>query len=216
MRRPTFVLVHGIGVSHRYFRPLVEVLAPLGHVVAGDLPGVHGGPRRVPAVHALADAVAGWFDGSACVIGQSFGCQVATDLAARRPDRVASLVLVGPTVDGFARSWFRQSVRAARQVRHEPPDLLALGARDYWRAGPRRYVGACRRSMADRIEDRLPSIGVPTAVVRGTGDRLVSADWAREVTRLLPDARLTTIDGAGHAAHWSHPAAVAATIRPAG
>jgi 2-hydroxy-6-oxonona-2,4-dienedioate hydrolase len=207
--RPTFVLVHGIGVSHRYFAPLISALAPHGDVVARDLPGVHSGPHRTPTVDALADEVAGWYEGRACVIGQSFGCQVAAALAERHPERVERLVLIGPTVDGFARSWLRQSGRAVRQVVHEPPELLALGLRDYWRAGPRRYVGACRRSMADRIEDRLPAIAAPTHVIRGSGDRLVSDAWAREVVRLLPDATLTTVEGAGHATHWTHPDVVA-------
>ena len=36
---PTFVLVHGLGVSSRYFVPLAELLSRHGRVVVFDLPG---------------------------------------------------------------------------------------------------------------------------------------------------------------------------------
>jgi pimeloyl-ACP methyl ester carboxylesterase len=41
---------------------------------------------------------------SVAVLGNSFGCQVAVELAVRHPDRVAGLVLVGPTMDPSART----------------------------------------------------------------------------------------------------------------
>ncbi|UQA91182.1 alpha/beta fold hydrolase [Streptomyces halobius] len=45
------------------------------------------------------------------LLGGSFGCQVAVVAAARHPDRIAGLVLVGPTVDPAARSFVRQLLR---------------------------------------------------------------------------------------------------------
>jgi pimeloyl-ACP methyl ester carboxylesterase len=38
------------------------------------------------------------------MLGNSFGCQIAVELAVRHPDRVAGLVLVGPTMDSSART----------------------------------------------------------------------------------------------------------------
>jgi pimeloyl-ACP methyl ester carboxylesterase len=38
-RAPSFVLVHGIGTSHRYFAPLHFALASVGETVSIDLPG---------------------------------------------------------------------------------------------------------------------------------------------------------------------------------
>jgi pimeloyl-ACP methyl ester carboxylesterase len=41
------------------------------------------------------------------VLGNSFGCQVAVELAVRHPHRVGGLVLVGPTIDPAARTAIR-------------------------------------------------------------------------------------------------------------
>src|SRR6478609_774976 len=41
---PAFVLVHGIGVSSRYFRPVAIRLAPAGSVFLVDLPGYGSAP----------------------------------------------------------------------------------------------------------------------------------------------------------------------------
>jgi pimeloyl-ACP methyl ester carboxylesterase len=50
-------------------------------------------------------------------------------------------------------------------------------------------------------------------VVRGGHDRIVSQAWAEEVARLLPHGRLVLLPPATHAAHFSHPDAVARLVR---
>jgi pimeloyl-ACP methyl ester carboxylesterase len=112
------VLVHGYGVSSRYFVPLAARLAPTVRVYAPDLPG-HGdsesadAPLSVPRLAAALDA---WMDAwdlrEAVLVGQSMGAQIATELAIRAPRRVAGLVLVAPTVDPHARS-ARQQIACA-------------------------------------------------------------------------------------------------------
>ncbi|GGL95143.1 alpha/beta fold hydrolase [Nakamurella endophytica] len=55
-----FVLVHGIGVSSRYFRRLAAVLARTDPVVTVDLPGFGSTPKppRVLSVPELAEVLA--------------------------------------------------------------------------------------------------------------------------------------------------------------
>src|SRR4051794_8431531 len=61
---PTFVLVHGLGMSHRYLARLHASLARAGTVHSVDLPGFGGlrRPRRALPVEDLAIALAAALD----------------------------------------------------------------------------------------------------------------------------------------------------------
>src|SRR4051795_10355879 len=90
---PVFVLVHGIGVSSRYFERLVPALAEEGRVIAVDLPGFGKArplrPRLGLSIEEFADSVAQTLDGlglgAAVVVGHSMGTQGAASLARPRP-----------------------------------------------------------------------------------------------------------------------------------
>src|SRR3954470_4052954 len=108
---PTIVLVHGVAVSNRYLLPLAERLAPRARVYVPDLPGYGLSDHplgRDMTVTELADALLTWMDRIELerphFLGNSFGCQVIADLAARHPNRVDRIVFQGPTVDPHARS----------------------------------------------------------------------------------------------------------------
>src|SRR5690606_34929841 len=85
----------------------------------------------------------------------------------------------------------------AQDLAIESPRVLALGAREYLRAGPnlRRKM---RAMLVHRPEDTYPRVRVPALVLRGEHDRVVPEDWARRAAALLPDARFTQIEGHGH------------------
>ncbi|MEU0722531.1 alpha/beta hydrolase [Streptomyces lavendulocolor] len=118
------VCVHGAGVSSREFRPFIQILGGRQDAWTVDLPGfgASGGPPHPLNLHALADALAEWLTTVApdkvVLLGGSFGCQVAVDTAVRHPDRIAGLVLVGPTVDPAARGFTRRTTtrRLPRRV----------------------------------------------------------------------------------------------------
>lgn len=57
---PTFVRVHGLGMSGRYMMPTAELLAARGTVFVPDLPsfGGSGKPATVLTISALADGLA--------------------------------------------------------------------------------------------------------------------------------------------------------------
>jgi len=93
------------------------------------------------------------------VLGNSFGCQVAVDLAMRHPDRVGGLVLVGPTMDPTARTAPRQILRWLGDTAREDPLQLPILVRDVHDAGPRRVVGTLAHALRDPIEDKLPWSG---------------------------------------------------------
>jgi 2-hydroxy-6-oxonona-2,4-dienedioate hydrolase len=215
----TIVLVHGIGVSSRYLVPTAKRLAPDFEALAPDLPGFGRSPappRRV-GLGGLADVLARWLErlhlASSVVLANSFGCQVVTELAVRRPEQVSALVLVGPTIDRQARTFSRQLGRLARDTFREPISLWPLIAYDYALFAARGGMPLVGEMLADRLEDRLPHVAQPALVVRGSHDAIVPQGWAEEVAALLPRGRLHVVDGAPHAVNYADPDALAALVR---
>src|SRR4029453_7065120 len=109
---PVARLVPGLGLDGAAWRPTVESLPPAwsrGLDVA-LLPGYAERAARRTDLRpvALAELLLDrWCpaDRQVVLVGHSASCQVVAEAARRRPDRVAGLVLVGPTTDPRARSW---------------------------------------------------------------------------------------------------------------
>jgi 2-hydroxy-6-oxonona-2,4-dienedioate hydrolase len=215
------VLVHGIGVSSRYLVPLGEVLAPDFDVYVPDMPGFGRSdkPRDAPDVPAMARFLASIINAAsidrALFAGNSFGCQILAEFALGHPERMIGLVLQGPTIDPYARSALRQIVRWLRDGPREPRGihLIFTLARDYLDCGFRRPVQLFRYALSDPIEDKLPLIRVPTVVVRGSRDSIVSQQWAEKAAESLPDGRLVVIPGAAHTINFGAPLELARIVR---
>jgi len=212
---PVLVMVHGIGVSSRYFLPTAARLAERCNVYAPDLPGFgFSAPLGLrPTVRRLADAFEAWLDAADlkvpdAVVANSFGCQVVADFAARRPERVARLVLVGPTIDRRARSLGRQAARLALDSVREPVGLLALETIDYVQHLRKSGIGAFVEMIRDPLERNLSLVRAPTLVVRGDRDPIVPRTWAEEVAATLPRGRLVEVAGAAHAVNYNAPDAL--------
>jgi 2-hydroxy-6-oxonona-2,4-dienedioate hydrolase len=217
---PTVVLVHGVIASSRYLLPTAVRLASYGRVYVPDLPGygASGKPARALEVPELADSLVAWMRRlhleRATFVGNSFGCQVVADLAARHPACVDRAVLFGPTVDPSARSMLHLGLRLLWDAPRERLSLLPIQGRDLVKLGPARAHGAVQAMLRDRIEDKLPLVNAPTLVVRGGRDPLVSDRWVQEIVRLLPAGSLVTIPDAPHAANYSAPNRLMQAIRP--
>ena len=60
---------------------------------------------------------------------------------------------------------------------------------------------------------RMPNIVVPTAIVAGSGDRIVSPSiHAEHAVRDIAGATLTILPGRGHSPHWTDPEVVVAAV----
>ncbi|HUG15243.1 MAG TPA: alpha/beta hydrolase [Thermomicrobiales bacterium] len=214
------VLVHGLGVSSRYFVPTQTRLAQRFRVYAVDLPGFgkSESPARPLDIPGLASALAGWMQANgltrAAFVGNSMGCQVIACLAMCRPELVERAVLSAPTMDPHARGAVRQLLRLLVAAPRERPVLLLLVACDYVKSGVIRTAITFRHALSDRIETRLPHLPMPVMVVRGARDPIVSQRWVEEAAALLPDGRLRVLSGSAHAAHFSTPAAFTGAIGP--
>ena len=196
--------MHGLAVGQRYFEPLARELGK-------DL--VRPEFREPAPIAELGSRLGELLDSPAAVVANSMGCQIATALAVQRPDLVRSLALVGPTVDARTHSLLRHVFRLATDVWFEPLRLTAIVVTDYAAFGVLDVLRQARHALDDRIEERLPQIDVPALVVRGAHDPLCPHRWAQEAAALLPQGRLVTIAGGGHAVHFSHPREVAEAIR---
>jgi pimeloyl-ACP methyl ester carboxylesterase len=182
------------------------------------LPGWRGSqrPRRALGVRELARALEDWMRSEqlppCVVLGNSFGCQVIAELAVFAPELVRALVLTGPTVEPAARTWPRMVGRLVADTAREPLGLARIIAVDYGLFGVRRSITTGRIAMRHRLEDVLPLIGVPTLVVRGGRDALLSRAWAERCAALIPGSRLADIDGVGHAVNYNAPERLAALV----
>jgi len=94
---PPVVLVHGYGVSGRYMLPLARILASSCSTFAPDLRGHgrSGQPGTALEIGDLADALRSWLDAveleRPAFVANSMGCQIVTELAVRRPERVGPI-----------------------------------------------------------------------------------------------------------------------------
>jgi pimeloyl-ACP methyl ester carboxylesterase len=111
------LLLHALPLDERMWAPQLPALSE--HEVAA--PRLYG---RGPTMDAWAESVAGEVDGDVVVVGCSMGGYCALALAARAPERVRALLLVGSRPD--ADSPERRAGRAdtIELIRREGPDGL--------------------------------------------------------------------------------------------
>ena len=160
------------------------------------------------------------------LVGASMGGMIAQTLAARYPDRVASLcsMLSGP--GGRRRSVMprmsvigillaRPPVERNAYAAHVAKIFTRIGspgyAPDYERLRERALlmydrcyypIGSARQLMAimasgDRTAE-LREIRCPTLVIHGKADKLIPSSAGEAVARAIPAARLELIEGMGH------------------
>jgi pimeloyl-ACP methyl ester carboxylesterase len=187
-------------------------------------------PRRLAyTLDDMADDAAGLLEHleieRAHVVGASMGGMIAQVLAARRPERVASLVSIMSSVGS---RWSGQPafrvyplllrplprdrdayIKAAEKVfrvigspgfPRDEAQVRDLLGRSYDRgltaAGTGRQMAAILAS-GNRTA-ALRRITAPTLVIHGTADKLVSVSGGRATARAIPGARLMVIEGMGH------------------
>jgi pimeloyl-ACP methyl ester carboxylesterase len=201
---PDYVLVHGLGMAHEYWRALADVLEPTGTVYALDLPGFGDAPKpREPlSIVASGELLAALLTAEGIhhpvLIGHSTGAQVVSETTARHPELVDRLVLIGPTVNPRERTIPKQMLRFLQDIAIIRPKVLAIGLARYAEAGPRWYLANLRPMIEHRLERTLPLIGAETLVIRGERDRVVPRYWGEEIAALLPHGRYAEVPGRGH------------------
>jgi pimeloyl-ACP methyl ester carboxylesterase len=227
---PRAVLVlHGWGASIEAAYPIVAGLAPVARVHALDLPGFgHSAPPPEPwGVEEYQAFVAAYMDAvglaRATIVAHSNGGRIAIRMAATEPERVAKLVLVDAAGIRPKRTfrWYRR-VAMAKAGKHAARHFGAPGERlrdallakaasaDYAAAGELRPT-LVKLVNAD-LRPYMPRIAAPTLLVWGAEDTDTPVAMAQEMERLIPDAGLVVLQGAGHFSYADQPARFARIV----
>ncbi|GEM30980.1 hypothetical protein NN3_19870 [Nocardia neocaledoniensis NBRC 108232] len=239
---PGILLAHGASSDiEDSFGPIVPRLAEANSVVAVDYPGSGRTPRATTplALDGLADGLvsAALQAGQEqfTVVGFSTGAAVAVRIATRHPQRVTGLVLSAGFAHPNARlrlvvaTWRR--LAASGDTRSLAAYLTLLGWSPGWldtrsdgeigalvdTIGPALPAGADDQlDLLTRVDVRseLADIRVPTVVIAGAHDLVVSASHAIELASGIPNALLLELDS-GHALASERPAEWAEAINVA-
>jgi pimeloyl-ACP methyl ester carboxylesterase len=214
---PPIVMVHGLVVSGAYFRPVAMHLDRRYRLFIPDLPGFgRSSATHIWSLPELATGLARWMEaheiGPAVLVGNSLGCQIATLLAATRPELVAGLVLVAPTMDPAAGGPLGMMLRGAIDIPRERQSLWRIWIPDLMRCGPWRGLATLVRSWQDEQVARLPGIAAPALIVGGERDPIAPPRWIEEMEGGLPRARALILPGSPHAMNYSRPRDLARAI----
>ncbi|GAA3812775.1 alpha/beta fold hydrolase [Nocardioides panacisoli] len=75
-----------------------------------------------------------------------------------------------------------------------------------------RQIAQADQRYTDEVEPRYPEIDLPVLVVWGREDTWIPVDRASRLGELIPGARTTVVEGAGHLIQLDQPAALAAHL----
>ncbi len=222
--RDSIVFLHGAGMDHTVWTLASRHFARHGrNVVAVDLPG-HGRSAGAAAISIedMADWVIDLLDAlqieRAALAGHSLGSLVALDCAARYPDRVRALAMVGTTVpmpvsDAILEASARDDHAAFEMLaqwgyskRHQyggnrNPGMWMLGStlRLFERSRPgvlHADMSACNNYQAGL--ERAALVQCPVLLVLGDSDRLTPVRSTRALLDALVAPRVRVLEGAGH------------------
>jgi pimeloyl-ACP methyl ester carboxylesterase len=227
------LLLHGFDTIDAN-APFLDHLARHREILAPSAPGFGHSPRPkdfdtvYDLVHlqlALLDALPG---AKTSLVGFSFGGWLAAEAAALSTHRIDNLVLVDPLgikVSGRETpdilDIFNRSPEEVRRCRWHDPDRFAP---DYDAMSDEALVVRARNREAlccyawhpymynPQLPRWLARIDVPTLVLWGESDRVVTPDYGRAFAAMIPRARFVGIAGAGHHPEIEQPAAFAAEV----
>ncbi|MFJ6678583.1 alpha/beta fold hydrolase [Microbacterium sp. NPDC091382] len=200
----TFLLVHGIGMSHRYLRRMHTELAREDAVVSIDLPGFGGTPKpgQDLDVPGMAELIAGLLDRlglqDVTAVGHSMGSQWVVEVALQRPDLITHTIAMGPVADDRHRTAFAQARALAVDMFGESPRANWLVLTDYLRCGIPWYSRQLRHMLAYPLDERVRSLSQPLLVLRGARDPVAGGPWCRRLAAAAPDAAVAEIPRGFH------------------
>jgi pimeloyl-ACP methyl ester carboxylesterase len=234
------ILIHDLLTCNLEFDDVIDSLARRFHVIVPDLPGFGESEKPSPSKYAygvesfaeaMADLIAAYGVGRACVAGHGLGGAVALTLATHHAELVTRLALIAPRCYPFPLTWrarlpllpvigsllFKQ-LYGRRVIRNYfQRDVHSLGSGvpleridrlyDHFNSpSARESAHAVLRSMLDTrpVVARIPRVSRPTLVTWGRDDRLAPASFALKLAREIPDARLELFD-TGHSPHEERP-----------
>jgi len=235
---PLLVLLHGIGSNARSWAHQLQGLADKYDVVAWDMRG-YGSSSDPVAPYTMvevADDLAGLLDHlgfeKAHIGGLSMGGVVAQEFYGRHPGRVRSLILAdtnagqGRLAEEERQQRLEQRLAGATEpaglARQRTPVLLSPEALPEVIAEaesimaeihPDGYRFAARAFAETDERDVLRRIEVPTLVIWGECDTVVTREEVDYLLENIPGAQFEIIPKAGHLSNQENPEAFNDAIR---
>ncbi|MDE0699373.1 MAG: alpha/beta fold hydrolase [Acidimicrobiaceae bacterium] len=230
---PPLVLVHGVGLDHTMWDPVVEVLAQQYRVLRYDLLG-HGRSDDPPGTRQLEDFVAQLLEvldihqiENCDLVGLSLGGLVALTAAARHPDRVRRVVLVS-TVFGRSesqRAGVQQRLELAEDEGLKPVADLAIERwfTPQWRASHPAETDSVRQRIlttdqggylkayrlfveSDALAAALaPAVEAPALALAGERDTGSTPEMAVALADAIPYGEARILPGVHHLAPIEEP-----------
>jgi pimeloyl-ACP methyl ester carboxylesterase len=236
---PAVVLIHGAGFDHTAWALHSRWFAHNGFsVLVPDLPG-HGrsaGPA-LSSIAEMADWTAALLSAAgpkrAHLIGHSMGSLIALETAARHPDKVSALSLIGTAAAMTVGPDLLKAAEANDQAAIDMVSIWGLGfsaelggslAPGLWmHGGAQRTLQHCAPGVlfsdlaaCNAYADALTSaakVTVPTKVILGERDMMTPAKAGKALATAIPNARTVVLAGAGHMMMSERPDELLAAIR---
>lgn len=236
---PAVVFIHGAELDHSVWAQQSRWFANHGFsTLAVDLPG-HGrsGGSPLASIEELAAWIIALLGAAAieraALVGHSMGSLAALEAAARFPERVTRIALLGnatpmpvsKTLLDAARDEPQRAEAMINAWSHSPHGLVGGNSvPGMWMFGSNRRLmaragrdvlfndlSACNNYTAGLSQAAL--VRCPVLLLSGNRDQMTSLKAAQNLARALPDARLQVLDGAGHALMAEQPDAVLDALR---
>lgn len=212
---PVFVWAHGWGQSHKNFLPLIASLEQRGRHIALDLPGFGQSPEPAQgwSTKEQADAIAAWMIKNKMPpviwIGHSYGCRIATQLAAHYPQCVRAMAYIGgaglKTPRPFhKRAYLYLRVRLFKLLRSSPAItpfrekiIKYLGSSDY-----KRTSGLMRklfvRVVNEDLANQARNINCRVALIYGSEDKETPPSMGRLYAQYIKNSDFYLLEGLDH------------------
>lgn len=164
------------------------------------------------------------------VVGFSFGGWLAAEIAVKSTDRISGLCLVDTVGAKFGDPMTREIFDLFSLPLYQHPPLLyhdealrkktfhdlsdeeaTILARNHQTFG---LFGWAPTLHSRHLHHRLHRIDVPTQIIWGAEDRVVSVDYGRKWQQAIPGARMTVIERAGHYPQIERPDAFVSVLEP--
>ena len=241
--KPTAIFIHGVLNDHSVWILQTRYFAHHGwNVLALDLPG-HGKSGGDPpaSVEAAADTVLALMDAAgldvAALIGHSFGALIALETAARAPQRISHLALVGvaypmkvsPVLLEASQNDPEKAIALVNTFSHStlapPPSALGPGTWLYGgsRALMRRVLASNPRVNVFHAgfkacnsyaggDAAMPKVSAPTLFVLGRQDQMTPPKAAQSLVQAAQRGTVAMVPG-GHQMMLEAPDAVLTALR---
>lgn len=225
-----FLLLHG-GAGPQSVTGFAEMLAAAGsRVIVPVHPGFAGTarPEYLHSMRGLALTYTGLLDElglvGVTVIGNSIGGWMAAEMAIHASPRVSGAVLVDAggleVEDHPGADFFSLTPDQVTEMAYFEPDKFRIdfaALPDQAKAAMAGNQAALRAYTADGMTDpslasQLAAVRVPVLVVWGAADRIYPPEHGEAFAKLIPGARLTVLDNAGHLPQLEAPSALLAAV----